>query len=199
MLPRWLHQQGVQVVIAGGMGRRALDLFAQNGIAVHAGAPGGTPETLAQSYVNGALGGRTPSCGHDHSQCSDAHTGALKQMKLAITAQGPEPDSPVDLRFGRARYFRIVDTETGQQTAVDNAEGVNAVQGAGIQRRPDAGAPGRPGRRSPATSAPRHGAPFRRPRSRCMPQSGGTAEQAAQAFMARQLRELAQADVRGHW
>ena len=53
-------------------------------------------------------------------------------MKLAITAQGPEPDSPVDLRFGRARYFRIVDTETGQQTAVDNAKGVKAVQGAGI-------------------------------------------------------------------
>ena len=49
LLPRWLHQQGVQVVIAGGMGRRALDLFAQNGIAVHAGARGrhaGEPGTL---------------------------------------------------------------------------------------------------------------------------------------------------------
>ena len=73
VLPRWLHQQGVQVVIAGGMGRRALDLFAQNGIAVHAGAAGGTPEELAQAYVNGALAGGLPSCGHNHSQCSDAH------------------------------------------------------------------------------------------------------------------------------
>ncbi len=73
VLPRWLHQQGAQVVIAGGMGRRALDLFAQNGIAVHAGAAGGTPEELTQAYLNGALGGGTPSCGHDHSQCSDAH------------------------------------------------------------------------------------------------------------------------------
>jgi len=69
LLPRWLHQQGVQVVIAGGMGRRALDLFAQNGIAVHAGAAGGTPEELARAYVNGALAGGIPSCGHDHSQC----------------------------------------------------------------------------------------------------------------------------------
>jgi wyosine [tRNA(Phe)-imidazoG37] synthetase (radical SAM superfamily) len=46
---------------------------------------------------------------------------------------GPAPDSAVDLRLGRARFFRVVDTETGQQTTVDNAEGVNAVQGAGVQ------------------------------------------------------------------
>lgn len=47
-------------------------------------------------------------------------------MKLAITTQGPDPTSPVDLRFGRAGFFRIVDTETGQQTTVDNTQGVNA-------------------------------------------------------------------------
>jgi ATP-binding protein involved in chromosome partitioning len=69
VLPRWLHQEGVQVILAGGMGRRALGLFAQHGIAVHAGAAGGTPEELAQAYANGALAGGTPSCGHDHHQC----------------------------------------------------------------------------------------------------------------------------------
>jgi len=67
LLPRWLHQQGVQMVIAGGMGRRALDLFAQNGIAVHVGASGGTPESLAQAFLNGTLSGGTPTCGHDHN------------------------------------------------------------------------------------------------------------------------------------
>jgi len=72
LLPRWLHEQGVQAVIAGGMGRRALDLFAQNNITVHAGAAGDTPENLARSYVQGALGGGTPTCGHDHGHCSDA-------------------------------------------------------------------------------------------------------------------------------
>jgi predicted Fe-Mo cluster-binding NifX family protein len=66
LLPRWLHQQGVQVVIAGGMGRRALDLFAQNGIAVHAGASGDTPDNVARAFLNGALNGGTPTCGHDH-------------------------------------------------------------------------------------------------------------------------------------
>ena len=33
-LPRWLHEIGTDVIIAGGMGARALDLFAQNGIKV---------------------------------------------------------------------------------------------------------------------------------------------------------------------
>ena len=39
VLPRWLHNQGTNVIIAGGMGARALDLFAQNGIKVLTGAP----------------------------------------------------------------------------------------------------------------------------------------------------------------
>ena len=37
--PRWLHSLGVQVVIAGGIGQRALVLFAQQGINVVAGLP----------------------------------------------------------------------------------------------------------------------------------------------------------------
>ncbi len=73
VLPRWLHEQGVQVVIAGGMGRRALDLFAQNHISVHAGSAGGSPEQLVQSWLNGGLGNGIPTCGHNHTTCSDAH------------------------------------------------------------------------------------------------------------------------------
>ena len=49
-------------------------------------------------------------------------------MKLAISTQGPDLKSPIDLRFGRARYFRIVDIETGQQTAVDNAKAYSQGQ-----------------------------------------------------------------------
>ncbi len=54
-------------------------------------------------------------------------------MKLVITAQGPTLDSPVDPRFGRARYFLLVDSDTGSFTAHDNAQNLNAAQGAGIQ------------------------------------------------------------------
>lgn len=42
-------------------------------------------------------------------------------------------DSEVDLRFGRAKFFILVDTETGEFTAHDNTQNLNAVQGAGIQ------------------------------------------------------------------
>ena len=38
LLPRWLHEQGVNIVIAGGLGQ-AQQLFAQSGITVVVGAP----------------------------------------------------------------------------------------------------------------------------------------------------------------
>ena len=54
-------------------------------------------------------------------------------MKVAVTAEGREPGSPIDPRFGRGRFFVVVDTETGEYTAADNTQNLNAVQGAGIQ------------------------------------------------------------------
>ena len=54
-------------------------------------------------------------------------------MKVAITSQGRDLNSPVDPRFGRAKYFVVVDTETGDFAAHDNSQNLNAVQGAGIQ------------------------------------------------------------------
>ena len=54
-------------------------------------------------------------------------------MKILVTAQGAELESQVDLRFGRAKYFVIVDSDTGEHEAHDNAQNLNAPQGAGIQ------------------------------------------------------------------
>jgi predicted Fe-Mo cluster-binding NifX family protein len=42
-------------------------------------------------------------------------------------------DSRVDPRFGRAAQFVVVDTDSGEVSAVDNSKGVQAAQGAGIQ------------------------------------------------------------------
>ncbi len=53
-------------------------------------------------------------------------------MKVVITASGPDLDSPVDPRFGRAAYFIFVDTDTLEYEAVQNPY-VAAVGGAGIQ------------------------------------------------------------------
>lgn len=55
VLPKWLHEKGAHVVIAGGMGARAQDLFNQNGIKVVTGAPTDSPEALAQQYLSNSL------------------------------------------------------------------------------------------------------------------------------------------------
>jgi predicted Fe-Mo cluster-binding NifX family protein len=69
VFPRWLHRQGVSAVIVGGIGRHALDLFAQQSIEVRAGRPGASVEELVTSYLNGALTGAPVGCaGHGHGE-----------------------------------------------------------------------------------------------------------------------------------
>ena len=64
VLPRWLHEQGADLIIAGGMGQRAQQLFAQNGIKVIVGAPGRpVPETV-DDYLNGTLQAGANLCDH---------------------------------------------------------------------------------------------------------------------------------------
>jgi ATP-binding protein involved in chromosome partitioning len=64
VLPRWLHEQGASVIIAGGMGQRAQQLFAQNDIAVVVGASSGPPQALALAYLNGNLQTGDNVCDH---------------------------------------------------------------------------------------------------------------------------------------
>jgi len=54
-------------------------------------------------------------------------------MKVAITSQGKELTSEVDLRFGRAKYLLVADTKTEDFQVHDNEVNLNAAQGAGIQ------------------------------------------------------------------
>ena len=54
-------------------------------------------------------------------------------MKIAITSTDKTLDAEVDGRFGRAKFFLIVDTETGGVKTVDNQQNLDAPQGAGIQ------------------------------------------------------------------
>ena len=64
VLPKWLASLGVNVVIAGGMGSRAQDLFSQSGIRVIVGAPANEPEALVVSYLKGTLETGTNVCDH---------------------------------------------------------------------------------------------------------------------------------------
>jgi predicted Fe-Mo cluster-binding NifX family protein len=55
LLPPWLAERGVKMIIAGGMGQRAHDLFAARGMEVMMGAPAETPEKLVADYLAGTL------------------------------------------------------------------------------------------------------------------------------------------------
>jgi len=64
VLPRWLHEQGVDLVIAGGMGSRAQGLFSEAGIQLVVGAPADTPEQIVSAYLGGSLQTGQNVCDH---------------------------------------------------------------------------------------------------------------------------------------
>ena len=64
VLPKWLHENNVGVIIAGGMGQRAQQLFAQNDIKVIVGASDGSPEELVSAYLENKLQTGDNICDH---------------------------------------------------------------------------------------------------------------------------------------
>lgn len=64
LLPRWLADKGANLIIAGGMGRRAQDLFSDSGIRVIVGAPAGSPEDVVRDYLAGTLETGGNVCDH---------------------------------------------------------------------------------------------------------------------------------------
>lgn len=68
MVPEFIKNHGVDVMISGGMGRRAIDFFDQFGIQVATGAVGNVRMTL-ELYMDGKLQGAAPcreSIEHGH-------------------------------------------------------------------------------------------------------------------------------------
>ncbi|MBC2695967.1 MAG: P-loop NTPase [Desulfobacteraceae bacterium] len=64
VLPKWLHEQGVNVIIAGGMGNKAQVLFNEQNIKVVTGAQPFEPEELINSYLNNTLVTGNNLCDH---------------------------------------------------------------------------------------------------------------------------------------
>jgi ATP-binding protein involved in chromosome partitioning len=64
LLPPWLSQQGVNCIIAGGMGSRAKQLFAEQGVSVVIGAQGEYPREIVEHYLQGVLEVGANTCDH---------------------------------------------------------------------------------------------------------------------------------------
>ena len=71
-VPTFIQDQGADVMLAGGMGRRAIALFQQYGIQSATGAAGSVRHALEQ-YLGGELQGAEPcstSLGHSNEESS---------------------------------------------------------------------------------------------------------------------------------
>ena len=119
-------------------------------------------------------------------------------MKTAVTSQGRELSSAIDPRFGRAKFFIIVDTETGEFTVADNSQNLNAAQGAGIQA----------GRNVVELGAaaivtvhvgPKAFATLQACGVKIYTGATGTVADAVEQFKAGKLKQSKGADVEGHW
>ncbi|HOE63778.1 MAG TPA: NifB/NifX family molybdenum-iron cluster-binding protein [Candidatus Sumerlaeota bacterium] len=64
LLPRWLAERGATMIISGGMGQRAQQLFAERGIRVIVGAPAEIPEDIVFGYLYGTLVSGVNYCDH---------------------------------------------------------------------------------------------------------------------------------------
>jgi Mrp family chromosome partitioning ATPase/predicted Fe-Mo cluster-binding NifX family protein len=64
ILPRWLHEQGANVIISRGMGSRAQSLFFQNDIQVVVGVLGDEPDAIVKSFLEGRLEAGANICDH---------------------------------------------------------------------------------------------------------------------------------------
>jgi predicted Fe-Mo cluster-binding NifX family protein len=119
-------------------------------------------------------------------------------MRIVVTAQGTDLDSTVDPRFGRAGCFLLVDTETMQSTAHDNARNLNAPQGAGIQA---AQAVHKLGANAVITGSvgPKAFATLRAAGIAIYLGASGTIREAIGQFRDGRLKPADSADVDGHW
>jgi ATP-binding protein involved in chromosome partitioning len=72
MFPVFLAKQGVNVIISGGMGLKALDLFARHKIEVYLGASAETPKSLVEKLLQNKLENGENLCEEDNKlrQCS---------------------------------------------------------------------------------------------------------------------------------
>jgi len=64
VLPKWLSKMRTDVVIAGGIGNRAISLFEEYGIKVITGAPELEPEELVKKYLDHTLVAGLNLCDH---------------------------------------------------------------------------------------------------------------------------------------
>jgi len=119
-------------------------------------------------------------------------------MKIAVTAQGKEISSEIDLRFGRAKWLIVINTETDDFQTHDNVVNLNAVQGAGIQTGQNIA---NLGVEAVITGnvGPNAFKTLNAAKVKIFLAERQTVQEAIDLFKAGKLKEVGQANVEGHW
>ncbi|RLB79127.1 MAG: dinitrogenase iron-molybdenum cofactor biosynthesis protein [Deltaproteobacteria bacterium] len=119
-------------------------------------------------------------------------------MRLAVTAQGKELSSEIDIRFGRAQWLIVVDTETGDFEAHDNEVNLNVAQGAGIQTGRNIANLG-VGAVVTGNVGPNAFKTLNAAAVKVFLAQNQTVQDAIDSFKKGNLKEVNQANVEGHW
>ncbi len=119
-------------------------------------------------------------------------------MKVAVSSQGSDLDSQVDPRFGRAKGFVVVETETGELAFHDNTQNLNAAQGAGIQAARNVAELGADALVT-GNVGPKAFATLQAADIKVYTGASGTVKDALAQFKAGQLQCASKANVEGHW
>lgn len=75
VFPMWLRKQGATVVLAGGMGPRAISILDRQGISVMLGVSGDDPDKMVQQYLAGTLEANGEACQEHGLHDCDHHHG----------------------------------------------------------------------------------------------------------------------------
>ena len=71
VVPKFINDQQANVMVAGGMGPKAIEMFSGFGIEVATGV-GGKVEKVLNAYLEGRVKGTAP-CEHDHADSCGEH------------------------------------------------------------------------------------------------------------------------------
>jgi predicted Fe-Mo cluster-binding NifX family protein len=69
ILPRFFHEKGIDLVITGGMGSRAIELFKEFNIGVIVGIKGSINDVI-QQFLQGELQNGKSTCHGSHQNCN---------------------------------------------------------------------------------------------------------------------------------
>lgn len=210
------------VLICGAISQSMVALLSACDIAVFPFVAGDVDAVL-DAYLNGSLTAPAwsmPGCcarkgyGGGTGRCAGRRFGSGRQqrtilspteatqgiaaMKIVLTSTGKTLADPLDLRFGRAKYFILMDTETGDLTVHDNAQNLNAAQGAGIQAGETVA---RLGAQAVVTGnvGPKAFRILEAAGIKVFLCPEGSGDGAVRKFKAGELKEASTANVEGHW